>query len=176
MKLPEFKPVKKPNPVKRIGVAVLVVLGVGGGIYAVSQLTKGPTPDEWATTLTNRIASDVVIVISGQDDDGSAGRRTEMAIVEIQKESGCEFIGGTAALGNTPEGAIAHAERLIEEARTATASDTQYEYGFGYTVVRGVEGTTIQGRKAILPAPYVVVLAALRCGQATPASPPGLSS
>lgn len=160
---------KKPNPVVRIGIAVVVALAVGVGIYF---FPKSPSPDEMVTALTARVASDVVLVVSGQDKDGSAARRVEMAVNAFEKASpGCEVLGGTAALGNTAKGAAEHADRLIAEARTATDSDTEYEYGFGYTVVRGVEATTIQGRKAILPAPYLAVLGAIRCGGTTPSAP-----
>jgi len=152
--LPDAPPVKK-NPIARVGVAAVVVLALAaGGLFLASR--GSTSPNEKATAVTAQVANDVVIVIAGNDSDGSVNARIKATIDQFNADSGCKFIGGTVTFGNTFDNANAVANKYILRARQTPGGAALGEnLGIGYTVV-STQGL-IRGEK------FAAVIAAVDC-------------
>lgn len=160
MELPEFKPAKKPNPVARIGIAIGVVAPlVVGGIWLSGM---GTSPNERATRIAKIVAQDALIAVFDKDEtkQNAAGTRIRADIDRQLEGTGCTWVGGSMAFGDTPAEAAEEADKQIAAALDRTG-DKADEYGTGYVIVRGSDA-------------FVAVLAAIHCPPAPAA--PGLGS
>lgn len=163
-------PVRKPNPLVRIGIGTAIGLGLAGLIVFAAKTSQSPSPDERATALTLKVAPDAVRVITTGDAPSNA--RIKAVVAAMETESNCTFVAGTITTGNTRAIAAAAAEKLIAAARVQLG-DTADEYGMGYTVVPGLVRDTVAGEKRPVPDKFVAVLAAIRCVTEVTPSVPG---
>lgn len=158
-------PQQKKNPIIRIGLAVVVAAAlVVGGLLLVPRDSQ--SPDEKATALATTVVDDVLVVIAGDDVDGSANARIKAAISEFDDTSGCKFVGGTVTFGSSSENATAVASKYIYKARqTPGAASLGDNLGVGYSVIptRGL----IRGEA------FIAAIAAVDCSAPAATGPAG---
>ena len=158
-------PQQKKNPIIRIGLAVVVAAAlVVGGLLLVPRDSQ--SPDEKATALTAAVADDVLVVIAGDDVDGSANARIKAVIGEFDDTSGCKFIGGAVTFGSSQENATAVASKYIYKARqTPGGAALGDNLGFGHSVAptRGL----VRGEA------FIAVIAAIDCSAPAATGPAG---
>ena len=168
---PEVPPVVKRRLSLRAILIPVLALAVAVGGIALIKATAGPTPDESAQDLATRVARDVLLVVSGNDEAGLANRRIRAEIAEWTKDSGCQFSGGSAVFGNTRAETEKAARTFMQGAKQDVGANPAFagrSIGFGYAVVP-TDGL-VRGER------FMAIVAAADCSKPSPPPVPGVGS